>query len=89
MKVKAYFRAVIKEDGRGFIKDCRHIIGNLNFTPNEIVIASEKLRYKQFEDAVTWLSQNYPDTMYSHANDGLDWFFEDPDVALMFKLRWC
>jgi hypothetical protein len=89
MNVKAYFRAVVKEDGQGFIKDCRQIIGNLGFTPNEIVIAPEKLRYRQFQDAIDWLAQNYPETRYRDANDGLDWFFEDPQVALMFKLRWC
>ena len=89
MKVKAYFRAVIKNDGPELIKDSRFIIGNLGFKPNEIVVAPVKLVDQDYDDAITWLTHNYPGSRYDNAHDGLDWFFEDSDVAFMFRLRWC
>jgi hypothetical protein len=89
MNVKAYFRTVSNKDGKFFIKVSRDLVAGLGFIPNEIVIVSDDIRSYHMTEVIAWIEQHFPDTKYDYAYEGLDWFFEDPTVAVMFKLRWC
>jgi hypothetical protein len=74
----------------GLIYDVKVIIRNLPFKLSEIVVCfNTSMDNQLIHEAEEWLASEHPNAKYDFIFDGLDWFFEDPFVALHFQLRWC
>jgi hypothetical protein len=90
MNVKQYFRLMQQKAEDGLIDEVKAIIRGFPFKLSEIVVCFNiHMESPLIREAEEWLGSEHPDAKYDSLFDGLDWFFEDPLVALHFQLRWC